>query len=53
MSKENKGHDDEERQPKRFVVCSWCNKRMYKKPGGGHGICPECAEKLMSEMPDQ
>ena len=36
------------------VSCSWCGKSLGKKEGNGqsgvtHGICPECADKTMTE----
>ena len=37
------------------VICAWCGKPMGKKEGETlhsitHGICPECAQKVQTEI---
>ena len=36
-------------------VCSWCKKSMGKTPsektGITHGMCPDCAKKMMADLP--
>lgn len=34
-------------------VCSWCNKDLGPAPGcpgDSHGICPECADKVIADF---
>jgi hypothetical protein len=44
------------------VVCAWCSKSMGTKGTGlvgnslfliSHGICPECARKLLEQVKDE
>jgi hypothetical protein len=44
------------------VVCAWCSKTMGTKGSGlvgkslffiSHGICPECARKLLEQLKDE
>lgn len=46
-------YSDWEKLGEMLVVCSWCGKAMYTKPGLGqvgvsHGLCSECQRKYES-----
>lgn len=39
-----------------IVICAWCDKEMYRKPGLGqtgvsHGICSECRQEHFPQIP--
>ena len=38
-------------------VCAWCRKDLGAvrdgKPGDSHGVCPDCLEKLIKDVPSK